>query len=371
MARPALYWLAEEAARRGARLCLLLQPFLSPLFEDFDADVLLLPSQRSTLKWWQSVQQIRTYRPDAALLLAPSLRSGLESILSRIPIRVGHPDDHRRALLTHPIERHARKRGYSRAPFYEHVSRELMRLAYEFMMVLSWPSEPNWTGIQDWDSWIETHARLKANETQLFEVKDKIKNEIWMEWRKKAQAETVSRDAHQVRGDWEMRPLIGLHPLDSGGNTRRWPLEYYRALMRALWQERGAILLLHGGPADGTILQGLARTHDGPVRVCAGETSLALRGLISTLQAEDCFVTGDTGPMHLAAALALPGVALFGGTDPALTGPIGGSLQRLHRAPEHCVGCYRVRCPTQQECLRALSVDEVLGAVCDVLGATP
>lgn len=167
-------------------------------------------------------------------------------------------------------------------------------------------------------------------------------------------------------------PLIGLHPLDSGGETRRWPLERYQALMFLLWERLRAGLILHGGPADGPVLEALASAHPGPVLVRAGATCLPLDALAATLGAEDCFVVGDTGPMHLAAALDVPGVALFGSTDPALTGPYGGEFTLLHRAPSRCEGCYRRACPTRLECLTALSVEEVFDAVVAQLGkATP
>lgn len=370
LSRPALFWLSEAAQRQGGELWVLLHPHLRPLLQGMSVQLLDLPAKSGPVATFLLAQQLRQYRFDGALLLAPSMRAALEARLAGIPLRIGYPDDSRWPLLTHAVFRPARKRAYSRVPFHQHRVEDFVSLVTVAMAVMQWQSElllpadtlARHERLMSWLSMGTVHA-------QVTEKKEDIKFELWQRMQQertdmvRESAPELTHTVVKASTDSRARPLIGLHPLDSGGETRRWPLERYQALMVLLWKRLGAGLILHGGPGDGVVLRALARVHPGPVLVHAGETTLALDTLANVLLAEDCFVVGDTGPMHLAAALDVPGVALFGSTDPGLTGPFGGRLTLLHRAPSHCQGCYRRECPTQRECLTALSVEEVYDAV--------
>ena len=100
----------------------------------------------------------------------------------------------------------------------------------------------------------------------------------------------------------------------AGWQSKQWPLEYYVKLGERLKQETGIPLVLNG-PPDSTL----------PHRS-------GLPGLIHATRRALAVVGVDSGPLHLAAALGKPGVAIFGPTDPARNGPYGGSL-RVLRAP--------------------------------------
>jgi len=96
----------------------------------------------------------------------------------------------------------------------------------------------------------------------------------------------------------------------------------------------------------------------------AGKTGLKeLAGLFSLA---DLVLTPDTGPMHLAAAVQAPLIALFGPTAPWRTGPYGNNHVIL-RKPLACSPCFKKKCPTM-ECMKSLSVEEVLEAVEKKLG---
>jgi len=95
----------------------------------------------------------------------------------------------------------------------------------------------------------------------------------------------------------------------------------------------------------------------------AGETSL--RELACLYRQAAVVVTTDSGPMHIAAAMGTPVVALFGPTDPIRTGPYGAG-HRVIRGNLSCSPCFLKKCPTR-ECMRQISVDEVFHAVGDLL----
>lgn len=96
-----------------------------------------------------------------------------------------------------------------------------------------------------------------------------------------------------------------------------------------------------------------------------GKTTLA--ELAAELMRCDLLLTNDTGTMHLAASLGVPVVALFGSTEPDLTGPLGDSHQVL-RHHVSCSPCFLRECPIDFRCMKAIEVAEVVAAVEKGLG---
>lgn len=111
----------------------------------------------------------------------------------------------------------------------------------------------------------------------------------------------------------------------AGWVSKQWPLENYGELATMLQRELGLPLVLNVPPAEATSVA--ARAH-GPVSM----HSSGIAGLIHATRQAAAVVGVDSGPLHLAAALAKPGVAIFGPTDPARNGPYGSTLSVL-RAP--------------------------------------
>lgn len=109
----------------------------------------------------------------------------------------------------------------------------------------------------------------------------------------------------------------------SGWPAKQWPLEYYGRLAARLMREAGIPLVLNGPPG--------ARETLGRVPDAVPHLS-SIEGLIDATRRAAAVVGVDSGPLHLAAALGKPGVAIFGPTDPAQTGPYGGSVAVL-RSP--------------------------------------
>jgi ADP-heptose:LPS heptosyltransferase len=115
------------------------------------------------------------------------------------------------------------------------------------------------------------------------------------------------------------RPRVALLPC-SRQARKNWPPARFVEVGRAL-RDEGASLFLIGSPADQPVCAGIARGIGGPVTDLCGRTSLLELG--GLLRAMDLLVTVDSGPMHMAAALGTPVVAVFGPTHPERTGPFG------------------------------------------------
>ena len=148
--------------------------------------------------------------------------------------------------------------------------------------------------------------------------------------------------------------------------TKRWPAGYYAELINKLSAKYNPAIILVGdrqdtGPADRVAKAVLGLVT--PVINLAGQTDLVeLAAIISGCR---ILISNDSGPMHLAAYLGKPVIALFGPTDPGRTGPLGNN-NRIIEAPVACRPCFRRRC-RRFICMKAIPVKEVLSAVEDVV----
>jgi len=120
------------------------------------------------------------------------------------------------------------------------------------------------------------------------------------------------------------RPRVGLLPCSRRAD-KNWPPERFAEVARALREKTEAHIVLLGSPADRPVCDALARSvGEGVTNLCGKTTMLELGGAVRAL---DLLITVDSGPMHVAAAVGTPTVAVFGPTDPVKTGPYG----PLHR----------------------------------------
>ena len=139
--------------------------------------------------------------------------------------------------------------------------------------------------------------------------------------------------------------------------AKRWPVERFTAVGRALAARYGAQILVLGGQDDGARAATIARAIPGAVSV-AGRTRLGETAAL--LRRCRLLVSGDTGPLHMAVALAVPTVGLFGPTNPRKYGPWGGQQEgwpgaTVLRHPVPCPQCNRpcVHTISSEECLAA------------------
>ena len=146
--------------------------------------------------------------------------------------------------------------------------------------------------------------------------------------------------------------------------NKRWPVEYFAELVRLLAKHlpdtRFAIL---GAAEDKPLGEMILRAEPQRSLNLCGETSLP--EMIEWLRLCELMVTNDTGPMHVAAALGKPLVALFGPTEPRRTGPYG-HLENVLRLDLPCSPCLKSHCVYEKpdECLRAISPAMVFERAC-------
>jgi heptosyltransferase-1 len=144
--------------------------------------------------------------------------------------------------------------------------------------------------------------------------------------------------------------------------TKRWPPQHFAEAADRLSQTHGLPVVLIGGPAERPeSLAVTALMHTKAIDL-TGQTPVGL--LPGLLRRATVLVTNDSGPMHIAAAVGTPVVALFGPTDPVRTGPYGKGHVVLSHAVE-CRPCFRRDCAraVPLECLTAVGPESVVRAV--------
>ena len=161
-------------------------------------------------------------------------------------------------------------------------------------------------------------------------------------------------------------PWIGVNPGAFFGTAKRWLPERFAAAADIVARRAGARVAIVGGPAERPLAEAIADGMQTPVRVLCGETTLAeLVGVLSRLR---LLLTNDSGPMHVAASLGTPLVAVFGSTDWRETAPVG-DASRVVREPTECAPCILRECPIDHRCMTRVGVDRVASEALELLAS--
>lgn len=158
----------------------------------------------------------------------------------------------------------------------------------------------------------------------------------------------------------EISPLIAINP-SARWLKKRWPVQLFAELINRLIKELKAGIILLGSRDDIPLAGEISSLVHGKLTVAAGTTSI--KTLTALLDRVDVLITNDSGPMHIAAALGKPVTALFGPTDPGLTGPYGKNHTVIKKDME-CSPCFRKPCKYKRPiCMESITVEEVMETV--------
>jgi lipopolysaccharide heptosyltransferase I len=156
-------------------------------------------------------------------------------------------------------------------------------------------------------------------------------------------------------------PVVVLHP-GAAWDTKRWAAANFARLNDVLIRRFQVRTLLTWGPGEESLIQRVAQAAVYTPAIAPATTLLQLAALLARCRV---FIGGDTGPLHLAAAVDTPTVALFGPSNPRRNGPYGHGHQVLHRTLP-CSDCYQRTCD-HWECLPGIEIDTVVKAVGNLL----
>jgi heptosyltransferase-1 len=180
-----------------------------------------------------------------------------------------------------------------------------------------------------------------------------------------AHAETLTVTGRSGDGKEEQKGrFVAVNPV-AFWETKLWEDGKFAELCDRIRRELGIGVVLTGGE-EGSLERIRTQMETRAVNL-GGQTTL--RELACLYRLAALVISTDTGPMHLAAAVGTPVVALFGPTDPSRTGPYGPG-HRVIRSGLPCLPCFRKHCDTVR-CMRAIGVGEVFAAVREVLEKEP
>ena len=315
---------ALEALRRrypSAEIVLVAKPWVSELFRGHPAANRLTVydaegEHQGAGGFWKLGGSLRAERFDAAILFQNAFHAALMAWLAGIRARIGYARDGRSMLLTEAIEVPVR------ASYGHHAYYYLQLLFRAGVVPRPEPVEP------------------------LEEVR------LTVEKAEKAWA----RKHIESLGLYGPRLLVGLSPGASYGPAKRWPVEHFADLADRLIGALGADVLIFGSAAEKPLAEAIAGEMEHTPTIVAGQTTL--RQLMALFAQCRLVVTNDSGPMHLAAALGVPVVAIFGSTDDRATGPLGPHA-RVVRQPAACSPCGLRQCPIDFRCMMGLRVESV------------
>ena len=270
----------------------------------------LVPARRVNARLTQA-RRLRRVGFDLALILPNSFETALAGWLSGARWRVGYAGNGRSVLLTHAVR-----------PGDGHVHEVAAYLR------LLGP-----LGVDDRG----TTPRLSVDPAR------------------RTEARRLLGDVAPAAG----RPRVALQLGAAFGPSKLWPPERIGALATRL-AARGIHPVLLGSAGTQGIAAAVSLAAGAPLPSLVGRDRPAL--LPAVLAEFDAVVAADSGPAHVAAAVGVPGVTLFGPTDPRLTAPVGPGQRAVWRQPP-CGPCFRPECPIDHRCLRTVEVDEVETAV--------
>ncbi len=157
--------------------------------------------------------------------------------------------------------------------------------------------------------------------------------------------------------------IVGINPGAAYGSAKCWLPDRFKAVAEKLLKKPN-VKVIFFGDRDGTpLVDEICKNLPQGALNLAGKTSI--RELMAYLSQCDLLLTNDSGPMHMASALGVPLLALFGPTDDTTTGPY--KKERVIHKHVPCSPCHRRECPIDFRCMTRISVEEVYGEIQDIL----
>lgn len=262
-------------------------------------------------------KDLRVQQFDVALLLQNAFDAAWLAWRARIPERIGYARDGRSLLLTKGVAVPKRGEIPSHEQFYY---LELLRRAG---WINSLPDE--------------RHVRIEVAETQCQLAEETLV------------AAGARRDV----------PRIALGAGAAYGSAKCWPPERYAEFVNRFRRATDSDVILFGSPSEQQVAEAIKTGISGPVISLVGKTTMAdLPSLFSRCQ---LFVGNDSGAMHVAAAVSLPVVAIFGPTDPHGTAPITTRCV-IVQEKSYCSPCFLRRCPIDHRCMTRIRPEAVEAA---------
>jgi heptosyltransferase-2 len=310
------------AALPRLRLRVMSTPYTARVFWGLDEvrELIVTPKGKRVRGVSERSAIIRRLGVDGGLVLPPSFSAALTLFMSGVRHRVGFAHDGRSALLSAALPSDGLRE--------EHLSENYLRLGREMS------------------------ARLGLEEETVFSP-PKLARSV-------SERETLRRTLEDCGAPTTDFAVVV--PGATYGPTKHWPADKYRTLVKKICREVPVVLA--GGGAEKRLCDKLAHGLAGVFNL-AGATSLG--EFFCLLERSRVVVANDSGAPHVAAALGVPTVVIFGSTSPRWTKPLG-EVVDVVREPVHCSPCFLKECPTRLECYQGITPERVHDRVVRAMG---
>ncbi|MDI6726915.1 MAG: lipopolysaccharide heptosyltransferase II [Smithellaceae bacterium] len=255
-------------------------------------------------------RELRKRNFPLAILLQNAIEAAIIAKLAGISLRAGYNTDGRGVLLTHSVPRSKEIALVHQVHYYLHLVSQL--------------------GCRS----AETGVFLKVGEKERLMAEGIIKK----------------------RGLSGNGPLVGMAVGATYGPAKKWFPERFAALADKLIAEFDAKVILMGSAQDKERAAAVSGFMSRPSCDLTGETSLS--EAIALIERSNLFISNDSGLMHIAGALAVPTIAIFGSTNPTATSPLGENSLVIYKSVD-CSPCLKKTCPADFRCMDSITVDDV------------
>ncbi|MBN2364100.1 glycosyltransferase family 9 protein [candidate division WOR-3 bacterium] len=297
-------WIKKE--RESDQLILIGRKSLEGIFGNFPGSDLFVPVEKSKKGFLETVSALKRERPDACFVLPKSFSSALIARLSGIKTRIGYSTDNRGFLLTEKLDPKNRKSKPMRHYYFRLFKNHLKSPP---------PTEISFF-VPEPDSRI---AKILENETG----------------------------------------YVAVDPGAAYGEAKMWEDDKWIELIQKTEKLTKTVLV---GVRD---LSGWERNFSGTINL---SSKTKIGDIPFVLSKSSVLVSCDTGSMHLAAALGVSTVSLFGSSSPVWTAPWGKGKSTVIYKNLSCSPCFKKTCPNGEAlCMKSISVEEVYQAVSDTL----
>ena len=296
-----------------ARIAMLAKPLVADIYELFsglDEMIIFEKKYDNPTGVLKLAQSLKGRKFDAAILLQNAVEAAIIALAAGIPLRAGYDSDARGLLLTHRVRRTKEIRNVHQVDYYLEMVKALGCLPVDRDM----------------------HMEKRLNSSDRKDVLNKYIPDL-------------------------DQSIIGIAPGATYGPAKKWFPDRFAAVADSLSREYSARIIVMGGKADIETAQEVQKSAKTRLIDLSGKTTL--REAIYLISQCRLFISNDSGLMHVAGALNIPTVAIFGSTNPGTTAPMGSrSVIVRHEVP--CSPCLKKTCPVDFRCMKLVAVEDVL-----------
>ena len=313
-----------RATYPAAHIAMLVKPWVADiykLFSNLDEIIIYENKYDNPAGVFKLAQKLKDKKFDLAILLQNAIEAAIIALAARIPLRAGYDSDARGLLLTNRVKRTEKIKKVHQTDYYLEMVKALGCIYVSR----------------------EMHMETKINLTDARNV------------------------LHKYVEEESGKNIIGIAPGATYGPAKKWFPERFAEVADKLAEKFAAQVIIMGGKSDGDVAQEVVKLAGTKLINLSGKTTL--QEAVYLISQCRVFISNDSGLMHIAGALNIPTVAIFGSTNPVTTAPVG-NKSVIVRHEVSCSPCLKKTCPIDFRCMKMISVEDVLQVAEDMFQNT-